>query len=186
MRDSAFILLCALPLGPHPAASLPPSPQGGGEAPSLHDPPRRLSEQGPALPAGRAAARDHADLLLLAGEPGALPVDAEGRPVRPEVAVRLVRQFQEGAVGPELYQLAESDGHLLSIHRGRGDGRSVAAGGHGRQGGEGQRRLPHADDLALCGCAGDCRHALAVPVQPLDRHAGLCAARRWASPGTRC
>ena len=159
---------------PRRRATSAPPPQGGGIS---HDPPRRLPEQASALSAGRATARDHADLLLLAGEPGALPVDAARRSVRSENAIRLVRQFREGAVRPELSQLAESDGHLLLLHRRRGDGRGAAARGHGRQGGQGQRRLPDADDLAICGRAGDCRHAVAVPVQPLDRHARLRVAQ---------
>ena len=45
-------------------------------------PTRHLSQQGPALSAAGAAARHHAGLLLLAGEPGALPVDAARGPVR--------------------------------------------------------------------------------------------------------
>ena len=50
----------------------------------------------------------------------------------------------------------------------------------------GKRLLPHAADLALCGGAGHRRHAVAVPVQSVLRHARLAAARRWASTGTRC
>ena len=58
------------------------------------------------------------------------------------------------------------------------DGGRAAAGGHGRQGRARPRHLPHAADLALCGGAGHRRHAVAVPVQPVDRHARhACCAR---------
>ena len=94
------------------------------------------------------------------------------------VELRLVRQFPQRAGRPELPELGAGDRRLLASSTAlRLDGDRAAAGGHGRQGRPRPRHLPHAADLALCGGAGDRRHAVAVPVQPVDRHARLSAAR---------
>ena len=133
-----------------------------------HDKARHLSDQAAALSAGRAADRDHAGLLLLAGGAGGLAVGAASRtPFGGNAEFVWLENFAASLQRPELPRLVRASRRcsalLVAVARARD---LAAAGGDGRPRHPRRGRLQDLADLALRRGAGGGRRAVALPVQP--------------------
>ena len=125
----------------------------------------------------RPAARDQPGLLLLARRPGAAPVGAARGPVRPQQPTFVgLANFHRVLADPAYLNSVQVTVVFSVCDRLPLDGDRAPPRRAGRQDRPRQGLLPHAADLALRRRRRHRRHALALPVQPVLRHARLAAA----------